>query len=149
MTKPITITRRTWDRLKAGDVLIFASGPRTVQVGPADRADRSSRCSMLRLSKIRNTSRKMPSFRSPSTIYLYHDVCRKCRKASTGRIDRRSVCEAEQDALRTLGFDPVRSLQYEINRTEDVNRRMGTMNFPRAMRVAKMKLRRLKRKASR
>lgn len=151
MIKPVTISKANFVRLKAGDVLLFKSGPRTVQEGPGDYVGDKSRASiMIRLSKIRNTLRKYPSFRSPSTLYHYWDICRKCRMPPRCRIDKSSVCAAERDALRSLGFDPVESIEREISRAEWLDGMFKrTSRYPRAMRVARAKLRRLKRKVKR
>lgn len=137
----MAISREAFDQLKAGDVIIYNGRPRTVMIGPGDMRElpqKSNRCLTLPIKMRSWTNRAQ-------TVQGYNDLKHKIRLPRKA-LDIKSVCVAELDQLRSIGFDPVKELEREIASEERLQSITGRLQAT-AIRVAKAKLKRLKRKA--
>lgn len=143
-SKPLTITRGEFNRLKAGDVVLWRDATfRIVHHGPADAEGRGRRLRTnysVEFTKISNVG-----LMKGVTTYLFTDVCRVISLPPRGKYDRAAVCSAEVDRVRSLGHDPIELLRSEIAWHDYLNKCAGYVRWPRAYRYALATLRKLTR----
>lgn len=106
------ISKKTFSRLKRGDVVLYNDTPRLVLEGPADRPKRKTRCTAMYVTfAILHRSWTGRAY----TVQDYHCV-KHLLKVPRKRLSWRKLCAVEKQRLADIGFDWEKEMRREVSR---------------------------------